>query len=57
MHSLRPREISFVLSGNGYKETDLERIHLMAESTAQDVSIMQDAWEVSLTHSPEETLI
>lgn len=46
VHSLRPREIAFVLPGSEYKEADLQRIHLLAESKASDVEIMQDAWEV-----------
>ena len=51
VHSLRPREIAFVLPGSEYKQADLQRVHELAESKASDASVMMDAWEVSLTSS------
>ncbi len=46
VHSLRPREIAFVLPGNEYTQDDLHHIQQLAESKAEDKSLMQDAWEV-----------
>ena len=44
--SLRPAEVSYVLSGGSYKVKDVESISAAADAACEDSKLMELAWEV-----------
>ena len=44
--SLRPTEVSYILSGGGYEVKDVEAISAAAEAACEDTKLMELAWEV-----------
>ena len=44
--SLRPTEVSYILSGGGYEVKDVEAISAAADAACEDSKLMELAWEV-----------